>query len=124
MLNSEHKPIARAPTDKENEKPSKKINIFSQPSGSALKPDLEKLETRGKRESTSSATSASTVAQSQQTVERNSTARQSVSSRLSRKRAKPSTASTVKVGVKRKAALSLGKSSVPGMKAAIWSLCF
>lgn len=69
MLNSDHKPIARAaPIEKENEKPSKaadeKINLFSQQtaSTSASKPDymqIGKYDTR-KRGPMSSATSAST----------------------------------------------------------------
>ena len=64
MLNSDHKPIARAPNEKENEKPSKatdeKINLFSESSATASKPDyMTKIDTR-KRGPMSSATSAST----------------------------------------------------------------
>jgi len=113
MLNSDHKPIARAPENKDSEKPisrtEDKINIFSQPSVTKSKNDLlEKFDNR-KRGSMSSATSASTVAQSQITQISHSTANQSVTSKASRKRVKPETATDVKVGVKRKSPLSIGK---------------
>jgi len=109
-LNSEHKAVARAPSHKENEKPARKteekINIFSQDS-TATKPDyLQKIESR-KRGPMSSATTTSTVAQSQSTLMTNSTANQSVTSRVSRKRGKAECASAVKIGVKRKSPITL-----------------
>ena len=55
----------------------------------------------------SSAPSASTVAQSQNTQISHSSANQSVISKASRKRGKPETATDVKVGVKRKSPLSM-----------------
>ena len=92
-------------------KTEEKINIFSQGSNSEANPDfLQKLESRlKKRGPMSSATTTSTVAQSQMTNITNSTANQSVTSRVSRKRSKAECASAVKVGVKRKSPISLGK---------------
>ena len=70
MLNySDNKPIARAPSAKENEKPTRrteeKITLFGQSQVVAdLKPNfMEKFETR-KKGQMSSATTVSTVAQS------------------------------------------------------------
>ena len=89
---TDHKPIARDQNEKENDKPLKQskdqINIFSQPSSSALKPDyLAKLEGAGtrKRGVMSSATTASTVAHSQSTQRTESTTKDTASSRVSKK---------------------------------------
>ena len=111
MLNSEHKAVERAAdANKENQKPGKKsdepMTIFSQPSQSASKNDfLSKFDLR-KRGPMSSVTTAYSMALTQQT---NATANQSVRSKASQKRAKPDINSSVKVGVKRKPSLTLGK---------------
>ena len=122
MLNSDHKPIARAPasrgTEKSTSRADDKINIFSQASVTSSKNDsLEKFDNR-KRGPMSSAPSASTVAQSQNTQISHSTANQSVISKASRKRGKPETATDVKVGVKRKSPLSIGKFTLMWVKSA------
>ena len=68
MLNSDNKPIARAPANKENDKPTKrtddKVSIFSQAPASATKKDLLEKFDNSKRGPMSSATTVSTVAQS------------------------------------------------------------
>lgn len=123
MLNSEHKPIARAPlasSNKENEKqPSKRteerINLFSQTSNcSAQKSEfMDKFETK-KQKQMSSATTMSTVAQcttASASQETNCTAKDSVVSKTSRRRGKTGMSSRTKIGVKRKAAIPTGKSS-------------
>lgn len=113
-LNSEHKPV-RAPVSKENEKPAKqeaeKTNLMSQTSS---KQDFLEKFGSNKRGSMSSATSTSTQAFSQSVQIANSTARQSVASKASRKRANPESAQTAKVGVKRKSPLNICKSAFWG----------
>lgn len=68
MLNSDHKPIVRGPDAKENERPSRRadqnLNLFSQPTACAPKHELLEKYTQ---DTTSSATTISTVAQSQVT---------------------------------------------------------
>ena len=109
MLNSDHKPIARAPSTKENEKPTRRTDektclFAASQTSSDLKPDfMDKFESR-KRGQMSSATSVSTVAQSQSTADTTLE-----SSRAQRKRVRPACESAVKVGVKRKSDLSIGK---------------
>ena len=74
-----------------------------------MKPDFgEKFESK-KRGQMSSATTVCTVSQSQLTADTNSADRNSQATRVSRKRAKPDCDSEVKIGVKRKSDLTLGK---------------
>lgn len=108
---SDNKPIARAPSAKDNEKPTRrteeKISLFGQSKAvEDLKPDF--FETR-KRGQMSSATTVSTVAQSQSTHETTTADQTSETNNVSRKRAKQVCATAVKIGVKRKSEITLGK---------------
>ena len=71
MLSSDHKTIPRDSISKENEKPSRrneeKINLFSQTTASDMKPDFIDKFVNKKRGQMSSATTVSTIAQSQLT---------------------------------------------------------
>lgn len=107
MLNSDHKPIAREATfaadqDKSAEETSKLFQQSQQ--NSVLKPDfLEKQ----KRVKMSSATTVSTIAQSQLTTDTNFTGRASQATRTSRKRSGPNCNSGVNIGVRRKSDLKI-----------------
>ncbi len=85
------------------------MNLFSQTAASEMKPDFMDKFVNRKRGQMSSATSVSTVAQSQSTLDTSAADKRSENSRVSRKRVKAPCASAVKVGVKRKSEISLGK---------------